>query len=654
MPSRMASACIRLPIADKRCLAGHLPSCVTCAASGKRGFHTTYRDMCPRSGIPARPVFHRLLRLVLSILCAAIIPCGCDQTSRDQAAGLPDLAPSQESRALSVATFFTDEAARRGLEDVRLRSSSSADYAMANIMGGGVALLDYDSDGDVDIALAGVQTKSAATTSSAPGFLLFEQTSDGQFQNASHQIDASPIPATDTPAGFAVGDANNDGLPDLYLTVHGEDRFFLNNAAGGFEDVTADSGLSNLNWGTSACFFDYDRDGWLDLFVTNYVDDVPQDCVQLSGAARDFCSPSRFAGTVDRLFRNTTGESPDLAIQFEEVTFQTEIGSGPGKGLGVVAADLTGDGWPDLYVANDQEPNRLWVNQRDGTFIDEALIRGCALDALGNAQASMGIVVYDFDHDALFDLLVTHLSGERNTLYRALPDGTYEDVSARVSGCSSSLPLTGFGIAVFDIDGDGRDEAFVANGLVRRPDGVDADPADFWKPYRQSDAIYLGSLQTEATGQNAALPASALALTESQDVSRGLAAGDIDGDGDFDLLITSLDRPPRLLVNTHQPEVRYLRIRPVLPQCGGRAALGAVVSVGPGEHQWHCLVHRAGSYLTSQLPMAYFVEDAGQPFTEAVVNWPDGRREVFQLRDVRDATSVVELAQGAGESSRDD
>ena len=521
-------------------------------------------------------------------------------------------------------------------------------------MGGGVALLDYDGDGDVDIALVNSVDNVRADSSPNPGFLLFQQSADGSFQNTTATVESTELPERDTAAGFAVGDVNNDGRPDLYLTVHGEDRFFLNDGQGRFRNATAESGLSNISWGTSACFFDFDRDGWLDLFVTNYVDDTPQQCMQLSGASQDFCSPSRFAGTVDRLYRNVTGESPDRSVSFEDVTFHAGIGTVRGKGLGVVAVDLTGDHWPDLYVANDQEQNTLWVNQRDGTFVDEALVRGCALDALGNAQASMGIAVHDFDGDGRFDLLVTHLSGERNTLYRSLPDGSFADVSSQLAGCNASLPLTGFGISVFDIEGDGLDEAFVANGLVRRPDGVIADTGDFWSPYRQFDAVYSGFTTSAKPSPLPHPVASFQALTAQQGVSRGLAAGDIDDDGDIDLIITALDAPPRLLINAFASEVRSLRILPVLPEAGGRAALGAVVSVEAGGLRKQRLVHRAGSYLTSQLPIAHFADRPEASVSEVSVSWPNGRDEVFQLTANVDRTSVVVLEQGAGVKSEND
>ena len=521
---------------------------------------------------------------------------------------------------------------------------------MADIMGCGVALLDYDGDGDVDLALANAGEAGSLEGTKNPGFLLYQQTADGTFQNATASIDSSELPKNDTAVGFAVGDVNNDGRPDLYLTVHGEDRFFLNDGDGKFRNITSGCGLSNPNWGTSACFFDYDRDGWLDLFVTNYVDDLPQECVQLSGSSRDFCSPARFSGTVDRLFRNVTGSSPDHSVHFEDVTFQAGIGSVQSKGLGVVAADLTDDGWPDLYVANDQEQNSLWVNHRDGTFADEALARGCALDALGNAQASMGIVIHDFDHDGRFDLLVTHLSGERNTLYRSLPDGTFADVSAQTPAGNASLPLTGFGVAVFDVDGDGQEEAFVANGLVRRPDGVSADALDFWKPYRQQNVVYRG-FQSRKNGLRSDVERSPIEALTTQDlVSRSLAAGDLDGDGDVDLVITNLDGPPELLVNSTQPVVRPHQIRPVLPQYGGRTALGAVVSVSSESGRRQQLVHRAGSYLSSQLAVASFITRPTEQLEVVRIDWPDGQSEAFSIAGSADRTSIIVLEQGSGSS----
>lgn len=591
----------------------------------------------------------------LALLFATVLLCGCDRTPSNQRDGDLAHSPPEVALSLSVASFFRDEANERGIA-APLRSGKLADYAMPDIMGGGVALLDFDRDGDIDIALANaIETSDSTTQEGNPGFVLYRQDRNGRFEPVTQQIESAPLPDGTTAAGFAVGDVNNDGRPDLYLTAHGEDRLFLNDTTYCFRNVTAESGISNPNWGTSACFVDYDRDGWLDLFVTNYVDYSPRECVQLSGSSRDFCSPSRFAGTVDRLFRNVTGESPNQSVRFEDVTYQAGIGMSPGKGLGVVAADLTADGWPDLYVANDQEQNSLWVNQRDGRFREEALVRGCALDALGNAQASMGIVVHDFDRDGRLDLLVTHLSGERNTLYRALPDGTFTDLGAQLPACNSSLPFTGFGIAVFDIDGDGHDEAFVANGLVRRPDGVPQVDSDFWAPYRQPDTIYSGFSGSDTepapiTQQSSPL----LSISPDQQVSRSLAVGDLDADGDLDLVITSLDASPRILINTVSTGVRKLRILPVLPQHGGRCALGAVVTARSGQWEAQQLVHRAGSYLSSQMPIAEFIERPGQLISDVLIIWPDGLRETFRLPRDDDRSSIIVLAQGTGITANHD
>ncbi len=610
-------------------------------------------SMCDETRIRWTSQVARLRRHASVSLCMFALLCGCDQSTPQPAADGSASIPDSTTGTVPVSRHFSDEASQRGLT-AQLLPGNTTDYAMSRIMGGGIALLDFDLDGDIDIALAHSADPTAKQQLPSPGFLLFEQSDAGHFRNAASRIHSPELPETDIAAGFAVGDVNNDGRPDVYLTVHGEDRLFLNDATAGLTNITDETGLTNLKWGTSACFFDFDRDGWLDLFVTNYVDDTPQECRQLSGASRDFCSPSRFAGTIDRLFRNVTGDSPGQKVRFEDVTFKSGIGDVRSKGLGAVAADLTGDGWPDIYVANDQEQNSLWVNQRDGTFKDEALIRGCALDALGNAQASMGIIVHDFDHDGRFDLFVTHLSGERNTLYHALPDGTFTDISARVPACNASLPLTGFGAAVCDVDSDGHDEIIVANGLVRRPDGVDIDLTDFWQPYRQPNVIFTGSQESELLVP-ARQPATSLSLlTGSLAVSRGLAAGDLDGDGDCDLVVTSLDAPTRLLINQSEEAVSRLRIRPALPQFGGRSALGAVVSVGSGQQHRHCLVHRAGSYLTSQLPVASFIENPDQCFSEALITWPEGQRESFQLDEISDRNSIIVLEQGSGLTVSDD
>ena len=304
--------------------------------------------------------------------------------------------------------------------------------------------------------------------------------------------------------GAAIGDVNNDGHPDIYVSTFGPDRLFLNAGDGQFCDVTEVAGIENLHWGASACFVDYDRDGWLDLFVVNYLDYADRACTRVGGGGRDYCGPQLFPGTAARLFRNVTNEETPRdgsldanqqvprTVRFRDVTLESGIAHQRNPGLGVAAADFNNDGWPDLYAANDQTANSLWINQRNGTFVEEAIERGCAYDIQGNPQASMGVALGDPDHDGDLDLFVTHLDGERNTLYLQQADGSFDDATIRAGLGTVCLPFTGFGTTFGDFDLDGDEDIVIANGRVKRPDGFRLSAnGDFWEPYRQQGQILL-------------------------------------------------------------------------------------------------------------------------------------------------------------------
>lgn len=574
-----------------------------------------------------------LIRLVTMFLLIAAV--GCDSADP----------PSPE---LAVTEAFSSAVGRMPSE-VRHVVEKPDRYEMPDIMGAGCALLDFDRDGRLDLFLVSAADASESVASER----LYRQTSSGDLVDTTFRLEDE---LAGTGMGVTVGDFNNDGWPDIYETRFGEDRLLLNVAATGsfsrgFKDVSETAGISNLRWGTSACCVDFDRDGWLDLFVTNYVDYVPQECVQLSGVNRDFCGPQQFNSSPDRLFRNVTGElaaegaiEPDT-LAFEDVTVASGIASLHGAGLGVVAVDFTDDGWPDIYVANDQQPNFLWVNQQDGTFREQAVPLGCASDALGNAQASMGIAVYDFDSDQKFDLLITHLDGERNTLYLRTADGGFRDASSQWGPSRESLPTTGFGIACLESPTPGKVDIVVANGRVRRPDGTNGNDGDFWMPYRQMDMLY----EVDVTGRDG-LPANCESkrLSAAPAVSRGLAAGDLNGDRWQDVVMTTVSDDVVLLTHALAPESHILTVRAIDPKLGGRDALGAIVTAVTNRGKLVRLVQTCGSYLSASEPAARFCvfsTDDDWP-THLLVDWPDGSRERFDVPNI-ELVQVLEHGRGA-------
>ena len=513
-------------------------------------------------------------------------------------------------------------------------------YFFPEIMGSGVALFDADADEDLDIYFLNgcdlspdrrTSVEHGQFTSPSPNAVnrLFLQGNDGRFKDASS---GSGLEDSGYSIGVAVGDVDNDGAPDVYVTRYGEDRLFHNLGDGHFEDVTnAFDGVCR-QWGTSACFFDYDRDGLLDLYVAQYVEDSSwRQCFGPDGQ-REYCEPSDFSAVSDRLFHNETTER---AIRFRDVSQSSLISSPARKGLGIVSADFNYDGWPDLYVANDGEPNSLWINARDGTFDDQALVLGSAFDANGRSQASMGIAVGDFDADRRLDLFVTHLGDEYSTLYRGDSQIGFFDQSV-VSGVGpATYPFTGFGTVAGDLNLDGYLDLVVVNGAVRRRaeiflPGEETSDGKFWSAYAEPDQLLLNDGNGMFVDASSEPSWAALGVR----VSRGLACGDLDRDGDLDMVATAIGFPARLLINETPTSGHWLSVRAVEPQWGGRDAVGSVVTVTSGSRVLSRRVTRAGSYLSSHDARTHFgLGDTNQIDSLSVV-WSDGSEERFPIQAV--------------------
>ncbi|HKQ39068.1 MAG TPA: VCBS repeat-containing protein, partial [Verrucomicrobiae bacterium] len=401
-------------------------------------------------------------------------------------------------------------------------------YLVPEQMGSGAALFDYDNDGRLDIYLV----QNAGTQINR----LFHQEPDGTFKDVSA---GSGLDVTGLGMGVAVGDVNNDGKLDVLVTEYGGVKLFMNQGGGKFAAATA-VGLDNPRWATSAVFFDYNRDGWLDLVVANYLDyDPTQKCTDAKGAP-EFCGPHGFPGLVTRLFRNQGG-------QFEDVSVSSGLARVTGPALGVLCADFDGDQWPDIFLADDGRPNRLFINQRDGTFAEEAARRGLAFNNMGQTAGNMGIAIGDVDTNDLFDLFVTHLAEEQHSFWTQQPRGVFQDTINRMGLVKRGWHRTGFGTVLVDFDLDGDLDLALVNGRVKRgeQDGPMAPGSDpFWAPYAQRNDIFAneGGTFRDVASANAAFCGEAM-------VGRGLAVGDIDNDGDLDLLVTSTGGPAKLYRN---------------------------------------------------------------------------------------------------------
>jgi hypothetical protein len=433
--------------------------------------------------------------------------------------------------------------------------------------------------------------------------------------------------------GAATGDYDNDGDLDLLVTSFGPETLYRNNGNGTFTDVTQESGVGDAQWSASAAFVDYDRDGDLDLFVANYLDFTLAGNKRCNDAvgARDYCSPRSYRPVPDRLYRN------DGRGRFTDVSDAAGITKADGAGLGVSTGDYNGDGWLDLYVANDATPNQLWINQRNGTFKDEGLLSGSALNAAGNPEGSMGIASGDFDLDGDEDLFVTNIVGETFVLYVNDGRGAFDDARARVGLAARTAASTGFGTDWFDYDNDGWLDLFMANGAVNI---VEAQRGEKF-PFRMRNQLFrnTGAGRFEETSK-AGGPA-----FDRAEIGRGAAFGDIDNDGDIDLVVTNNNGPVRLLLNQAGARNHWVEVRLQQPQ-GNRLGFGAWVGIErAGRPTIWRRVRTDGSYLSASDVRVHAGLGTSAAVIAVTVQWPDGARE--RWTDVT-GDRVVTLQRGAG------
>lgn len=547
-------------------------------------------------------------------------------------------APSPETATESdVPPWFEDVTDKVGLKFVH-DAGPVGTYFYPQIMGSGAAFLDFDNDGLIDVFLL-----QNAGPNSPSVHKLFRQAPDGKFVDVTA---GSGLDVGGYGMGVAVADVNNDGWPDILITEFGRIRLFRNNGNGTFTDVTREAGLDNPRWGTSAAFFDYDRDGWLDLIVSNYVDyDPAVTCTYLNGR-KDYCDPNTFPGTVSRLYHNVSGRSglPPGTIRFEDVTVASGIGQFSGRGLGVLCADFNGDHWPDILVANDMQVNRLWINQHDGTFKDEAALRNLATNRIGQAESNMGIAQADVDGDGRWDIFITHIAEETHTLWRQTSRGHFTDWTIPSGVSASHWRGTGFGAVLADFDHDGAPDLAIVNGRIVEPrSGAKLDRSSFWGPYRERNQLFAN----DGKGHFRDICRSNPAFCGVPGVSRGLACADFDNDGAVDLLVTSIAAPARLFRNVAPKRGHWLVLRALDPRLK-RDAYGAEVTVRAGDRRWFRLVNPGYSYLCSNDPRVHFGLGPIDRIDAIDVVWPDGLEEVFPGGSV---DRLITLRRGDGQAS---
>ena len=514
--------------------------------------------------------------------------------------------------------LFTEVTAALGFSETAAAWPAGT-HALPEVIGSGVALFDYNNDGALDvlhIRFPPPDVRAPLGTTPAPN-QLFQQQPDGTFVDVT---ETAGIGHEGYGQGVAIGDVDNDGDGDVYVTNYGvSDVFYQNNGDGTF--ALKEVGLSNEAWGTSATFGDYDRDGDLDLYVANYVQFDPEMVCRGKHSATDYCNPKVFEPAMDRLFQNN-GDGT-----FTDVTEQAGIAAMSGRGLGVVCLDLTGDGWADFFVANDGEANHLWVNQTDGTFAEEAILHGLAFNAYGQPEGSMGIAVGDINGDTFPDLFATHLSGETNTLYIAAHHSVFTDMTEIAGFAGRDLRWTGFGCGFLDFDNDADLDIALVNGRVKRGEILEgADVGRFWNFYAEPNLLFQGS-QTVGRFAFSDVSSRAPDFTQPIEVSRGMAFGDIDRDGDVDMVVSSLDNRLRVFRNDAPPPQHHWLFVQAITQ--NRDALGAQVTLQTESRRLTGYVLSGTSYLSSSEPSVHFGLGTINKIQAIDVHWQDGSRERF-------------------------
>lgn len=527
----------------------------------------------------------------------------------------------------SPSAIFKEVAAQVGLKFQHYNGMTGKFY-LAEITGSGAALFDFDNDGDLDVYLVQgttlePNTKPESTLipwrgSEPPQGKLFRNDLTNARLSFTDVTKQSGIVANGYGMGAAVGDINNDGLPDLYLTNLGSNQLYINKGDGRFADVTKESGSDDPRWSTSASFFDYDRDGWLDLMLVNYADFSVTNSPNCFAAttARDYCTPRVFRAPGNRLLRNKGNGV------FEDVTARAGVDKEFGHGLGIVTADFNDDGWIDVYVANDGDQNQLWINQKDGTFVNEALLAGAAVNRNGQTEAGMGVDAGDFDGNGTDDIFVTHLMDETNTLYVNSGGSALFEDRTRESGLGMpGRRFTGFGTFFFDYDNDGWLDLFVTNGAVQLlPELVrKGDPF----PLGQPDQLFRN------TGKGSFVEVDAGPAFKFLEVGRGAAFGDVDNDGDTDVLVSNNNGPARLFLNEVGNRSHWLGLR--LVNKLGRDLLGAKVEIVVSKDRvLRRRVRTDGSYLVGNDPRVLVGLGTATRVQAVRVRWPDGTVDEFK------------------------
>jgi hypothetical protein len=525
------------------------------------------------------------------------------------------LIPGCKSEPEKQGPLLEEVTPQAGIDFIHDRHDTG-EFRVPEINGAGVGVLDYDSDGWYDLYFVQSAKMPGVEGGRELSDQLYRNRGDGTFENVTTQ---AGIHAIGFGMGVACGDYNNDGHVDIFVYNTGPNQMWHNNGDGTFTDVTDALQLGDPRWGDGAAFFDYDADGWLDLYVCNYFVWDPADekvCTMRDTAQRDYCGPASYEGDRDILYHNN-GDGT-----FTDVSLVSGVAAMIGTGMGAAVADFTGDGLLDIYVGNDARPNRLFVQQPDHSFADQANLMLCDVNAEGKEQSSMGITIEDFNRDGRLDLLLGHFWNDPNTIY--LNWGEYfRDFTNRTGLNSATRRFTTWAISPLDLHNDGRMQFYFGNGKVNRANKVIFDEDN---PYAERDLLLAWSYEdqrfTDITDQFPDVFAPAY-------TTRGSAVIDYDNDGDMDLVLTNNHGPARLVRNNAPRENHWLMVR-ILTNDGKRDAYGATAEIEiKGQKPWKRALYVASSYCSSCDPRLHFGLGHSTVIDRLTVQWPDGKEQTW-------------------------
>ena len=542
---------------------------------------------------------------------------------------------AQANRDSAQIANFTDIAGKSGLTIENVFGGKETKKYIIETTGTGVAIFDYDNDGWPDIFIVNGTTLEGSPPGKGPTSHLYRNNHDGTFKDVT--VEAGLI-ATGWGQGVCVGDYDNDGWEDLYVTYYGKNRLY-HNQKGVFTEVAQQAGVagSGKSWGTGCAFVDYDRDGLLDLIVANYVDfdlsTAPAPGARASCVWKGvpvMCGPRGLPGAKNILYRNRGNGT------FEDVTVKAHLDRTDGHySLGISTLDFDDDGWPDIYVACDSTPSILYHNNRDGTFTDVAVTAGAAFNEDGREQAGMGTSVADFNGDGRLDIFKTNFSDDTSTLYRNNGDGTFEDATF-AAGLGLHTQYLGWGTMFFDFDNDGWPDLIVANGHVY----PEVDKYHLGSNYQEPRILY----HNNGNGTFTDISASAGVGITSAASSRGLAVGDLWNDGKLSVVISNMNSPPSLLVNQIRSSNHWIGIQTVGTR-SNRDGIGAGITVNIGKRRVVDEVRSGSSYISNSDRRVHFGLGTAERVDSVQVRWPSGLVEQFNNVTV---DSIHSLTEGSG------